>query len=695
MDDKTHNMISDFREIENNSDQFEKQALLPICSIKVENDNLYNDSKTSLQDQNTVDIKQENFVGIFEKEQEKSNENIHQNTKINLIEIKQEDFNDEQCQINDTDPLAVEGSNIDFVKLQCKHCEKAYKYTSSLKTHEEKCEMKNNTKYFSIRNQKNHKIIEAFKCETCDKAFTEKQSLKFHIENCSHESKYKCPCCGKKFSILENLNEHFESHMTPKCDKCGKEFSDLQNLNKHICINNMEATTLQKSSSTINEKKRLHEAQDDSKKPKVKLVKLTFGGEIANSTSTSELCGYCSGCLNQYDCGMCKFCQDKNSKQDCFYRWCDMKLQKSPSASSGLNEKKCGYCSGCRNQYDCGTCKFCQNKNSKQECFYRWCDIKLQKTPSEFKNIHETPELKCNYCKGLFSKEELKIHISAMHKCKVCLIYFKETKDLKIHVFNGHKTPTNSELNENKELNEKLFVSKESREFERYLRNLRGDQNSIQNSIPKSIPNSTIKCDKCGDFFSNLTFLKRHVCQMKQIKCYHCEKILAIKDLNSHIKEIHVKPLQLEYFERKNSSIPVPESQLEKLTEQQKCNYCEIILSKKDLENHISSKHTCNYCLKYFEYFIVKDLKSHIKVMHGTEDFKSSRYPIKQMYCYYCEDFFSLWDIKNHIRLIHGTIVFPRRKKKLSKLISEIKHHNVIAENELKSHSSAVHTPLN
>ena len=90
---------------------------------------------------------------------------------------------------------------------------------------------------------------------------------------------------------------------------------------------------------------------------------------------------------------------------------------------------------------------------------------------------------------------------------------------------------------------------------------------------------------------------------------------------------------------------------------------------------------------------IKRNQESHIKILHGTEDFESSR--LNQMYCYYCEDFFSLRDIKNHIKLIHGTMVFPSKKKKLSKKLSEIKHRNVIAENELKSHISAVHTSLN
>ena len=48
-------------------------------------------------------------------------------------------------------------------------------------------------------------------------------------------------------------------------------------------------------------------------------------------------------------------------------------------------------------------------------------------------------EQKCEYCEKNFAKTELKIHISAMHTCNVCMKYFKETEDLKKHIFNGHK----------------------------------------------------------------------------------------------------------------------------------------------------------------------------------------------------------------------------------------------------------------
>ena len=115
-------------------------------------------------------------------------------------------------------------------------------------------------------------------------------------------------------------------------------------------------------------------------------------------------------------------------KQKCHY--CEMffpKKELNSHISAMHTLRKCPYCG-----------KFIPTKDLKSHivAMHRKEHFSTIEKNLEKKKLEEQ---KCDYCEKNFAKTELKIHISAMHTCNVCMKYFKETEDLKKHIFNGHK----------------------------------------------------------------------------------------------------------------------------------------------------------------------------------------------------------------------------------------------------------------
>ena len=157
MEDNTHNMVcntqikeeflEDFSEITNHNIQINQ------------NDNISNNMPCENNCQTISPIK----VGI---KQEKSEESIHQNT--NHVEIKEENLYDVEYQNDETDPLSVENSKIDDMKLQ----------KSSLTFNEKK--RHHETHYVSKEpNQKLAKVIFGGQIESVDRPSMNSATLTF------------------------------------------------------------------------------------------------------------------------------------------------------------------------------------------------------------------------------------------------------------------------------------------------------------------------------------------------------------------------------------------------------------------------------------------------------------------------------------------------------------------------------------
>ncbi|XP_017775854.1 PREDICTED: zinc finger protein 271-like [Nicrophorus vespilloides] len=108
----------------------------------------------------------------------------------------------------------------DKVFYKCEFCEKIYKFSSSLITHQ--------TIHTGIRN---------FSCHICGKRFRQGSNLNIHI-NAFHNKirKFSCTICQMRFATKAFLEEHMNKHTNTRpyiCDVCGKSFRQRGSLYAH------------------------------------------------------------------------------------------------------------------------------------------------------------------------------------------------------------------------------------------------------------------------------------------------------------------------------------------------------------------------------------------------------------------------------------------------------------------------------
>ena len=99
-----------------------------------------------------------------------------------------------------------------------------------------------------------------------------------------------------------------------------------------------------------------------------------------------------------------------------------------------------------------------QKCDSKKRSFLKRKFQELQKIQREKENGIE--KQKCDFCEIFFAKKELKSHISSNHTCNTCMKYFKDTEDLKNHIFNGHKDVQCSIANEKENSEDPLNIER-------------------------------------------------------------------------------------------------------------------------------------------------------------------------------------------------------------------------------------------
>lgn len=113
--------------------------------------------------------------------------------------------------------------------FKCEFCEKEFKTNESLVAHR-------------FQHTKSHPDIE---CEQCDKKFYDKRSLKTHIHFSHKIYEPVCEVCGKSFSSITGLKEHWAKFHDDKepdilCEHCSEKFKTRKLLNKHVNMKHRE-----------------------------------------------------------------------------------------------------------------------------------------------------------------------------------------------------------------------------------------------------------------------------------------------------------------------------------------------------------------------------------------------------------------------------------------------------------------------
>jgi KRAB domain-containing zinc finger protein len=185
----------------------------------------------------------------------------------------------------------------------------------------------------------------------------------------------------------------------------------------------------------------------------------------------------------------------------------------------------------------------------------------------------------CDLCTESFSSRgELRTHLSEVHpfkyKCEHCIAAYR-TEDLLTEHLKKHE-------------NEPLIINKAVEQGQKLH-----------------------QCDQCGESFSNIKILQRHIKSHPTFKCEECLKVFDLKIQYTRHFITHNKALKPCSFCRK----PVPEKNLKKhekccksnANEQETwpCEECDVVLYRlsafyKHMDEHYYP-HVCSICSKRFE----------------------------------------------------------------------------------------------
>ena len=549
-----------------------------------------------------------------------------------LMERKME----ESGKAEDWNSLSCESlSKVIGDKTECPACGKVFVSKQSMLRHKQtvhdgvrkhKCDLCDKS-YTQSHSLKAHKLLHTNKKPWlcwCGKSYAEKATLVKH-QNVKHDNsgqRYPCNICRKEFGTNGNRRNHEKGvHGRPhQCGQCNEAFKVGSDLRTHILgihanteftrnlVQEWDKTLgLDPETAPSDDKSKIEDqgflSEEDSEVNFAHLLSVKKERNSCEETVYQKLFVADHNEHGLFECDACdlmfdlrdelkyhKLVEHEGLRFECaqcselFLSQADLgvheKSHESTSEASSSVKEEPSAVSPIKN--------FTQSLGGKSE------NLELSISYSRRKPKGGDFWLECDICGFAANRpdrlrEHMLQHDGIRHECKQCDKTFSQWRNLKSHIQKVHEAEPLlcDECDYTTTRKDSLRLHKESK------------HQGVE-----------YKCDMCSASYNRQKTLMRHKKSMHSGNRFNCEQC----DFTSNLEE-HVKSHTLKHHEGNKLY----------------CEFCEAsYCSKKDLQNHIASKHLktdtvrdkrfiCVLCNK--TYVSKKDLKRHSEATHGDQKF--------------------------------------------------------------------------
>uniref|UniRef100_A0A6P7F4L7 Zinc finger protein 208-like n=1 Tax=Diabrotica virgifera virgifera TaxID=50390 RepID=A0A6P7F4L7_DIAVI len=584
-----------------------------------------------------------------------------------------------------TEPFELGGN--EKPKLECKVCNKVFKYARSALEHENM-----------------HTGDKPFKCDQCDHSYPLSSSLRVHIKqkhSGTEEKTHPCVVCSKVYQTESGLLRHYSSNhkelgydCSVDCDICKRTFCSTSQLNRHKLTHTgfrpYECNICNKGFSKKDTLK-IHQRVHTREKPYVceycnKRYFIT--GFPGFPTCSHSQGAFRCNTLTMQDIHRFhqKFNENKNKvSQDNFillHTALEPIQRRRPSKNPSITYKKKRELQETRSKY------FILDREERKvpvcmQTFLKCLEISRHRVNL----LSKKKKFKCNICTKKLKNERDALEHKNLHtgdkpfKCDQCDRIFPLSSSLRVHKKKKHS----------KTLKEKVrkcvVCSKEYKSHSGLLRHYSSSHKELGYDY-------TVDCDICGKTCRTKCQLKKHQLThtgFKRFECHICNNGFTKKDaLEAHNRSAHTgeKPYVCDYCDKRFA---------------QRAPYLY------HLKLHTGERsHFCVNCKK--GYITLSNLRSHMKncrvkyEITSEIDIKSEAFEKKKFKCNICtKKLKNKRDALEHKNLHTGDKPFKcdqcdrsfplssslrvHKKEKHSKTLKEKVRKCVVCSKEYKSHS--------